>query len=238
MINGSLFFIKKTIMKLLFFQFLFDKKISNDMSKYITVKYFAESEYAKESFKQHAAETKTLLPKSTDTISLDLGWAIPSRFYRNVFPRPGILNKHFVTIDAGVIDSDFRGTIQVLLVNHHHEKTFTVRAKDRIAQVVFMEKFNVNLQKVSDPAFLGKAKRGYDGFGSTGVEVIKKVKESESESVIEMITLEGEQLTGDAEDNLQIISEKTEDDLQITSEKAVMKVNNEVIISKSFTIDE
>ena len=91
---------------------------------------------------------------------------------------------------------------------------------------------------MSDPALLGKTKRGYDGFGSTGVEVIKKVKESESESVIEMTTLEGEQLTVDAEDNLQIISEKTEDDLQITSEKAVMKVNNEVIISESITIDE
>ena len=56
---------------------------------------------------------------------------------------------------------------------------------------------------MSDPALLGKTKRGYDGFGSTGVEVIKKVKESES--VIEMITSEGEQVTADAEDNLQII---------------------------------
>ena len=70
------------------------------------------------------------------------------------------------------------------------------------------------------------------------MEVIKKVKESESESVIEMITSEGEQVTVDAEDNLQIISEKTEYDLQITFEKAVMKVNNEVIISKSNTIYE
>ena len=137
-----------------------------------------------------------------------------------------------------MIDSDFKGIIQVLLVNHHHEKAFTVRAEDRIAQVVFMEKFNVNFHKVSDPLLLGKTKRGYDGFGSTGVEAIKKLKESESESVIEMTTLEGEQLTVDAEDNLQIISEKTEDDLQITSEKAVMKVNNEVIISESITIDE
>ena len=42
---------------------------------------------------------------------------------------------------------------------------------------------------MSDPALLGKTKRGYDGFGSTGVEVIKKVKESTSE--IEMITSEG-----------------------------------------------
>ena len=214
------------------------------MSKYITVKYFAESDYAKEPYQAtegaarydlFAAETKTLLPKSTDTISLDLRWAIPSGFYGKVFPRSGIVKEHFVTIDAGVIDSDFRGIIQVLLVSHHHEKTFTVRAEDRIAQVVFMEKFNVNFHKVSDPAWLGRTKRGYDGFGSTGVEVIKKVKESESESVIEMITSEGKQVTVDAEDNLQIISEKT-DDLQITSEKAVMK-DNEVIISESITID-
>ena len=61
-----------------------------------------------------AAETKTLLPKSTSTNSLDLRWAIPSGFYGNVFPRSGILKEHSVTIDAGVIDSDFRGIIQVL----------------------------------------------------------------------------------------------------------------------------
>ena len=115
-------------------------------------------------------------------------------------------------------DSDFRGTIQVLLVNHHHEKAFTVRAEDRIAQVVFMEEFNVNFHKVSDPALLGKTKRGHDGFGSTGVEVIKKVKESESE--IEMITSEGKQVTVNAEDNLQLITEKAEDDSQIISEKS------------------
>ena len=69
-----------------------------------------------------------------------------------------------------------------------------------------------------------------------GVEIIKKVKESES--VIEMITSEGEQVTFNPEDNLQVISEKAKDGLQITSEKAVMEVNNEVIISESITIDE
>ena len=221
--------------------------MSNTNSKYITVKYFAETESTKKPYQASedaagydlfAAETKTILPKSTDAISLDLRWAIPSGFYGKVFLRSGILKEHFVTVDAGVIDSDYRGIIQVLLVNHHHEKTCTVREEDRIAQVVFMKKFNVYFHEVSDPALLGKTKRGHDGFGSTGVEVIKKVKENESESAIEIITSEGEQVTVDAEDNLQIISEKTEDDLQITSEKAVMKVNNEVIISESITIDE
>ena len=69
------------------------------MSKYITVKYFAESEYAKEPYQAtegaagydlFAAETKTLLPKSTDTISSDLRWAIPSGFYGKFFPRSDI----------------------------------------------------------------------------------------------------------------------------------------------------
>ena len=87
-------------MKLLFLQFLSDKKISNNISKYITVKYFAESEYAKQPYQAtegaagydlFAAETKTLLPKSTGTISLDLRWAIPSGFHGNIFPRSGIL---------------------------------------------------------------------------------------------------------------------------------------------------
>ena len=232
-------------MELLFFQFIFNKKMSNKCSKYITVKYFADSEYAKVPYQAtegsagydlFAAETKTLLPKSTDTTSLDLRWAIPSGFYGKVFPRSGILKKHFVTIDAGVIDSDYRGIIEVLLVNHQYEKTFTLSTEDRIAQVVFMEKFNVSFNQVSDPALLGKTKRGHDEFGSTSVEVIKKVKESESE--IEVITSESEHVTVNEEDNLQIISGKVEDDLQITSEKAVMEVNCEVIISESITIDE
>ena len=119
-----------------------------------------------------------------------------------------------------MIDSDFRGIIHILLVNHHHEKSFTIRAEDRIIQIVFMEKFNVNFHKVSDPALLGKTKRGHDGLSLTAVEVIKKVKQRECESFIEMITSEGAQVTVNPEDNLQIIFEKAKDDLQISSESS------------------
>ena len=146
--------------KLLFFQFLFEK-----MSKYITIKYYTESEFAKESYDLFAAETKTFLPKSVGTLSLDLRWAMPTGFYGKLFPRSGILKEHFVSIDAGVIDSDFRGIIQVLILNHHPERTFTVRTEDRVAQVVFMEKFNANFRRVSDQHLLGKTKRGNNGFG-------------------------------------------------------------------------
>ena len=83
----------------LLFQFLFEK-----MSKYIAVKYYAENEFAKEphqatedsaGYDAFAAETKTFLPKSVDTISLELRWTIPTGFYGKLFPRSGILREHF-----------------------------------------------------------------------------------------------------------------------------------------------
>ena len=82
------------------------------------------------------------------TLSIELRWAIPPGFYGKLFPHSGILKEHF--IDAGVIEADFRGIIQVLILNHHPEKTFTVRTEDRITQVVFMEKFNANFHTVSN----------------------------------------------------------------------------------------
>ena len=60
---------------------------------------------------------KLFLTKAVDTISLELRWAIPTGFYGKLFPRSGLLREHFVSIDAGVIDADFRGIIQVLVLN-------------------------------------------------------------------------------------------------------------------------
>ena len=229
------------IVKLLFFQFLFEK-----MSKYITIKYYTENELAKEPYQAtensagydvFAAETKTLLPNSVDIISLELRWAIPNGFYGKLFPRSGILREHFVSIDAGVIDADFRGIIQVLMVNHHPQKTFTVRTGDRIAQVVFMEKFNANFDRVTDKHLLGQTKRGNDGFGSTDVTVIKKAKKDDDDE-IELTTLENNQVIVTSEENLQIIPEKSENEVQITSEEAIMTVNEEVIVHVLITIDE
>ena len=185
------------------------------MSKKITVKYFAESDYTKEPYQasedaagydMFAADTKTLLPKSVECISLDLRTAIPSGFYGKVFLRSGIFKNHLLTCDAGVIDSNFRGKIYVLMISHHPEETATVRTGDRIAQVVFMEKFNVDFKKVFPVESLGKTKRGNDGFGSTGVSDVKKFKP------------DSEEISKDSEDSV-------DNELEIVSENTVMTVN-------------
>ena len=80
---------------------------------------------------------------------------------------------HLVTVDGGVIDSDFRGIVKAILVNLS-DKTFTVRVGDRIVQLIILEKYNVSFEKVGERILLGGTKRGSSGFGSKGVNVIKK----------------------------------------------------------------
>ena len=89
--------------------------------------------------------------------------AIPKGFYGKSFPRSGLFRRHLVTCDAGVIDADYRGSVEVLLMNHHPH-VYTVI----IGQVVFMKKYDVIFEKVPEPALLGRTKCGSDGFGSTG----------------------------------------------------------------------
>ena len=187
------------------------------MPKQIVIKYFEESVFAKEPVKAtegsagydlFAAEAKTIVPNSSQIICLDLRWAIPQGFFGKVFPRSSIIKNYNMTVDAGLIDSDYKGLIYVLLSNHY-KKAFTIRTGDRISQVVFLEKFDVQFTKVNKKEDLGNTKRGNGGFGSTGVIVIKKMK------LIE-----------------EIPESEPETDVEIISEEAIMSVDNKVIIKE------
>ena len=203
------------------------------MSKHIKVKYFQESEFAKEpcqasegsaGYDLFAAEAMTILPRSCEKLSLDLRWAIPKRFHGNIYPCSSFV-KEVITVDAGLIDSDYKGIFEVLFANHS-EKAFTMRTGDRVAQVVFIEQYNAKFEKVDKKDLLGTTKRGDCGFDSTGMTLIKKAKNistSDEENV-------------DTGISAQIV-EKPKDDLEITSKEGVMEVNNEVIIHQKTTID-
>lgn len=90
--------------------------------------------------------------------------AIPSGHYGRIAPRSGISFKQGVDVLAGVIDSDYRGELKVLLLNTDR-MTHIFRRGDRIAQLI-LEKISiedpVEVQDLDDTA------RGAEGFGSTG----------------------------------------------------------------------
>ena len=96
----------------------------------------------------YTAEAKAILPGKNDSVCLDLRWAIPKGFCGRIFPGSSLIKENNVTVEAGLIDADYRGLVYVLLFNHS-EKVFTVRTGDRIAQAVFFEKFDIRFEKVS-----------------------------------------------------------------------------------------
>lgn len=85
-----------------------------------------------------------------------------------IFARSGLASKYGIALanGVGVIDSDYRGEIQVAVINHGTE-TFHVKDGDRVAQMVFLPVYIAEFQAVDQ---LDETNRGSGGFGSTGVQ--------------------------------------------------------------------
>ena len=92
---------------------------------------------------------------------------IPDGFEGQVRPRSGLAVKHGVTVlnSPGTIDSDYRGDLDIILINLG-DKTFTVKNGDRIAQLVIAPVIRAGIVESS---LLSATERGGGGFGSTGV---------------------------------------------------------------------
>jgi dUTP pyrophosphatase len=95
--------------------------------------------------------------------------AIPIGYAGLVVPRSGLAARHGLTcLNApGLIDSGYRGEIQVILVNHDPEHDYTVRRGDRVAQLVLIKVEQATFQLVGDGG-LEDSQRGRGGFGHTG----------------------------------------------------------------------
>ncbi|MFT3700551.1 MAG: dUTP diphosphatase [Kofleriaceae bacterium] len=111
-------------------------------------------------------EPVTLEPHSRAAISTGLAMAIPAGYEGQVRPRSGLAREHGVTLvnSPGTVDSDYRGPVTILLINHGAQPV-TIRSGDRIAQIVIAPVVQAELQEVSD---LDETARGSGGFGSTG----------------------------------------------------------------------
>lgn len=106
-------------------------------------------------------------PGARAMISTGLKMEIPTGYEAQVRPRSGLAAKFGVTVlnSPGTIDSDYRGEVKVILINHG-EEPFTVNRGERIAQIVFAPVttglFSIDLE-------LSTSVRGAGGFGSTGI---------------------------------------------------------------------
>jgi dUTP pyrophosphatase len=113
-----------------------------------------------------AEEPITVAPGARVAVPTGLAFAIPRGFEGQVRPRSGLARKVGVTVvnAPGTIDSDYRGEVQVLLVNLG-DAAHVIAPGDRIAQLVIAPVVIAELEEV---ASLDETTRGAGGFGHTG----------------------------------------------------------------------
>lgn len=107
-----------------------------------------------------------ILPGKRALVPTGLVFEIPEGFEGQVRPRSGLAFKHGITClnTPGTIDSDYRGEVKVLLINHGDEDFYVERGM-RIAQMVIA---SVTRVAVEERNLAGETSRGNGGFGSTG----------------------------------------------------------------------
>lgn len=113
-----------------------------------------------------SAEDVTIAPGARHAVATGLAVAIPPGHEIQVRPRSGLALKHGISVPnaPGTIDSDYRGELKVILINHGAEP-FAIARGDRVAQLVLAPVTRAAWDEVAD---LDETARGVGGFGSTG----------------------------------------------------------------------
>lgn len=113
-----------------------------------------------------SAEDVTLAPGARHAVATGLALAIPQGYEIQVRPRSGLALKHGITVPntPGTIDSDYRGELKVILINHGPDP-FVIARGDRIAQLVLAPVVQAVWDEVEEH---DATARGAGGFGSTG----------------------------------------------------------------------
>ena len=108
-----------------------------------------------------------LMPGEIKLISSGIYISIPEGYEAEIRPRSGLALKHGVSLvnTPGTIDSDYRGLLSLIMINHGKEP-FTIRRGDRIAQMVIKEVIRAVIE-ITDG--LDDTVRSSGGFGHTGL---------------------------------------------------------------------
>jgi len=166
-----------------------------------------------------SCENGNIEPHSKKMIDIGLSVKIPEGYYGRIAPRSGLAVRHSIDVGAGVIDSDYRGNINVILFNHGDER-FKYNKGDKLAQLI-IEK--IALVEPVSIEYLDYTERGINGFGSTGISNnyiginynYEEISDSEEETIDieeeETIDTEEETIDTEEEETIDVEKEETSD---------------------------
>lgn len=115
----------------------------------------------------YSTDELLLAPEGRYAFGTGLAMEVPEGFVALVCPRSGLAIKNGVTVlnAPGVVDSDYRGEVKAIVINHDLVAPLHVNKGDKIAQLLFVKAEEVEFEEVE---VLTSTQRGVGGFGSTG----------------------------------------------------------------------
>jgi dUTP pyrophosphatase len=111
-----------------------------------------------------ASESVLISPGERAAVPTDIHIEIPEGHVGLIWPRSGLALSQGIDTLAGVVDSDYRGEVRVVLINHGDE-ALLIKARDRVAQLLIQKVEHARFVRSDD---LEGSERGSGGFGSTG----------------------------------------------------------------------
>lgn len=112
----------------------------------------------------YAQEEHTLKPGERTIVGTGVAMAIPMGYWGNIRDRGGLPLKHGIHTMGGVVDSNYRGEIKVIMINLSDEE-YTIKKGDRICQMIVHQHEVIDFEEVDE---LDNTNRGEDGFASSG----------------------------------------------------------------------
>lgn len=141
-------------------------EVGIDLEEEKCIPEYSSEQAAGADVKAYITQEITLNPGASTLIPTGIRLEIPSGYEVQIRPRSGLALKHQITVlnSPGTIDSDYRGEIKIILINHG-KSDFVITPGMRIAQMVFAPVVQAMFTKKID---LAMTKRGEGGFGHTG----------------------------------------------------------------------
>lgn len=149
-----------------------DKILKEGFSRTVNIKVVKETEdailpqyahFSDAGADLYSNEEVDIQPNEVKIVSTGLKIEIPNGYEMQIRPRSGMTVKTPIIVQLGTIDSDYRGTIGIMMYNHG-EIPYRVQKGDKIAQAIIMPTYHGNFL-VTDS--LTETERGENGFGST-----------------------------------------------------------------------
>ena len=113
----------------------------------------------------HTIREVAIDPTSSALVETGIAVKVPEGYYGRIAPRSGVSVRTGLVVNAGVIDSDYRGEVKIVF-NNFTKAEIKFNKGDKVAQLI-LEK--IGMFEVEEVASLDSTERGEGGFGSTGI---------------------------------------------------------------------